>query len=188
MREFETDRLILRNWDLSDFVDLYEYAKSPLVGPNAGWLPHKNEEESKKIISMFIEENDVLAIELKSNKKVIGSIGLHERKPDENINETKQCEIGFVLNPDYWGRGLVPEAVNEMIRAGFDEFGMEIIWCGHFEENNRSKRVVEKCGFEYKFKKEEIKPLLNNKTVMVYYYNLIKKNYSREKGNAYPKI
>ncbi len=45
-----TNRLILRLWQETDSKDLYEYAKSELVGPNCGWPPHKSEEESKKII------------------------------------------------------------------------------------------------------------------------------------------
>ena len=46
MFSLNSERLILRNWQESDSSDLYEYAKSELVGPNAGWKPHQNEEES----------------------------------------------------------------------------------------------------------------------------------------------
>lgn len=48
MEDLVTDRLILRTWKEEDYEDLYEYAKSELVGPNAGWMPHKDEDESKK--------------------------------------------------------------------------------------------------------------------------------------------
>lgn len=177
MLETETKRLFLRNWCLSDSKDLFEYARSELVGPNAGWQPHKNENESKKIIKMFINDNDVLAIELKSEKKVIGSIGLHDRRPDQNNNSLNQCEIGFVLNPKYWGNGFIPEAVKKLLEIGFNDMGMEYLWCGHFEHNLRSKRVNEKCGFNYRFKKEEIKLLLNDKKVVTYYYSITKPEY-----------
>jgi ribosomal-protein-alanine N-acetyltransferase len=50
METLITERLILREWKETDSKDLYVYAKSELVGPNAGWPPHKNEEESKEII------------------------------------------------------------------------------------------------------------------------------------------
>jgi len=128
MLEIETKRLTLRKWCLSDSKDLFEYARSELVGPNAGWQSHKNEDESKKIIEMFINDNDVLAIELKSEDKVIGSIGFHDRKPDQNNNSSKQCEIGFVLNPKYWGNGFIPESVNKLLDMGFNEMGMEYIF------------------------------------------------------------
>ena len=87
METIFTDRLILRPWSLNDSSDLYEYAQSELVGPNAGWKPHKSEEESKEIINMFITNNDSYAIVLKEENKVIGGIGLHNRKPDVSLED-----------------------------------------------------------------------------------------------------
>lgn len=172
MKQLETKRLILRNWKLTDSTDLFEYAKSELVGPNAGWKPHKDEIESKKIIEMFIKEDDVFAIELKSEKKVIGSIGVHKRTPDSALKEFNQREIGYVLNPQYWGNGFVPEAVNRVIEHCFEELDLDIIWCGHFDFNTKSKRVVEKCGFKYHLSKEETLKSLDNKKVTTLYYNI----------------
>lgn len=85
MKEIITDRLIIRPWTISDSSDLYEYAKSELVGPNAGWKPHKSEDESKEIINIFISNNDSYAIVLKKENKVIGGIGLHNSKPDVSL-------------------------------------------------------------------------------------------------------
>ena len=174
MFSLNSERLILRNWQESDSSDLYEYAKSELVGPNAGWKPHQNEEESKEIIKMFIKNNDSYAIVLKSENKVIGSIGLHHRKPDETLNDLKQREIGYVLNPNYWGKGFIPEAVNCLLNYGFNELNLDLIWCGHFDFNNNSKRVNEKCGFNYQFTKREKRKLLDNQEVNTLYYNLSK--------------
>lgn len=106
MKELITDRLILREWKKNDSKDLYEYAKCELVGPNAGWAPHKNEEESKEIIKGFIKNQDTYAIVLKSEDKVIGGIGLHKRKPSDSLVDLNQREIGYVLNPKYWGKKL----------------------------------------------------------------------------------
>ena len=141
METLITEMLKLREWKETDSKDLYEYAKSELVGPNAGWQPHKSEEESKDIIKMFIRNNDTYAVVLKAENKVIGSLGLHDRKPDESLVELKQKEIGYVLNPKYWGRGIIPEAVNCLIKYGFNELNLDLIWCGHFNFNNNSKRV-----------------------------------------------
>lgn len=78
-------------------------------------LPHKSEEESKEIIQFFIDSNDTYAIVLQENNKVIGSVGIHERYPDETLRHLKQPELGFVLNPKYWGLGIMPEVVNYLI-------------------------------------------------------------------------
>lgn len=142
MKEIITDRLILRPWKLSDSKDLYEYAKSELVGPRAGWKPHKSEDESKEIINMFIKNNDSYAIVLKEENKVIGGIGLHKRKPDLDLKDLEQREIGYVLNPSYWGNGYVPEAVKALIDYGFREMNLDLIWCGHFDFNSNSKELM----------------------------------------------
>lgn len=70
----QTDRLILRSWKESDLEDFYEYAKVDGVGQMAGWLPHKDREESAKILQLFISEKKTFAIEY--DGKVIGSLGI----------------------------------------------------------------------------------------------------------------
>lgn len=171
MKQLETKRLILRDWSLEDKNDLFEYAQNPIVGPSAGWKPHVSIDESIKIIKMFQKNKDVYAIELKDTGKVIGSIGIHKRYPDTSMLDIEQREIGYVLNPRYWGKGYVPEAVERAKSYCFEELDIEILWCGHFQNNNQSKRVIEKGGFEYKFTKEEVLKLLDNKIVHVLYYN-----------------
>jgi RimJ/RimL family protein N-acetyltransferase len=177
MKTLETSRLLLREWKLSDSKDLFEYAQSDLVGPNAGWPPHENEEKSKEIIKDFIASKCIYAIELKETGKVIGGIGIHERQPDSALKDLNQRELGYVLNPAYWGRGIVPEAVNRLIQFGFEDLNLDIIWCGHYKENIKSKRVNEKCGFKYHMKKEETLTLLDNKKVETWYYKIEKNAY-----------
>ena len=70
----QTDRLILRPWKESDLEDFYEYAKVDGVGQMAGWLPHRDREESAKILQLFIGEKKTFAIEY--GEKVIGSLGI----------------------------------------------------------------------------------------------------------------
>ena len=74
----ETDRLILRPFTEQDLSDLNEYARVPGVGEMAGWCAHKSIEESRGVLDMFIQGRKTLALELKENGKVIGSLGLEE--------------------------------------------------------------------------------------------------------------
>lgn len=144
-----TPRLILRPWNTNDLEDFYEYAKVDGVGQMAGWAPHRSIDESKVILDLFINEKKTFAIQY--HGKVIGSIGI------EQYNETKypeftnqKCrEIGYVLSKDYWGQGLMPEAVKRVIEYLFDDVGLDIIFCGHFVRNHQSARVQEKCGFHF---------------------------------------
>ena len=146
----ETDRLILRPWQESDVEDFYEYAKVDGVGQMCGWLPHQDLAESQTILKMFMEHKKTLALELKENGKVIGSIGLEEREDELDIPEDQMGRgIGYVLSKDYWGRGLMPEAVKAVIDYCFYQLKFHWLTCGHFLRNGQSRRVVEKCGFRY---------------------------------------
>ena len=146
----ESERLILREWQLSDLDDFFEYASKEGVGENAGWHPHENKEKSLEILNRFIEGKHVFAIVYKENNKVIGSLGIEKYGAEEKLTEFisyKGREIGYVLSKDYWGRGLMTEAVKTVIDYLFNQLDYDFLLCGHFDFNHRSKRVQEKCGF-----------------------------------------
>ena len=73
-----------------------------------------------------------------------------------------ECELGYWLGVPYWGQGIMPEAVKEVLRYGFEELGMKKIWCAYYDGNNKSKRVQEKCGFKYHHTTEGIEVSLLN--------------------------
>ena len=149
--ELETERLILREWTLEDLDDFFEYAKNPDVGPRAGWLPHENKEKSLEILNKFIAEKKTFAIVYKENNKVIGSLGVERYGSEDKLSEFfdyQGREIGYVLCKDYWGKGLMPEAVQAVIDYCFNELNYDFLLCGYFDFNNQSRRVQEKCGFK----------------------------------------
>ena len=144
-----TDRLTLRPWRELDLNDFYEYASVDGVGQMAGWNPHRNVEESRMILSHFIKGKHVFALEHQG--KVIGSLGVEEYSEENypELNALQGREIGYVLSKAYWGQGLMPEAVKAVIDWLFHEVRIDFIIVGHFDRNAQSKRVVEKCGFQY---------------------------------------
>ena len=144
-----TERLTLRPWKESDLNDFYEYASVDGVGQMAGWIPHRNVEESRRILSSFMKQKKTFALEYKG--KVIGSLGV-EAYSEENYPELDALqgrEIGYVLSRAYWGQGLMPEAVKAVIDWLFNEEELDFIIVGHFDRNTQSRRVVQKCGFRY---------------------------------------
>ncbi len=146
MQRLESERLILRGFTEGDTDDLFAYAADPEVGPRAGWKPHESREESRSIIRMFIEEDNVFAIEQKSDHRVIGSLGLHKDKW-RNLPDVKM--IGYVLAQDCWGKGYMSEAVQRVLQYGFEALQLRMMSISHYTFNDRSRRVIEKCGFVY---------------------------------------
>ncbi|MGM9858115.1 MAG: GNAT family N-acetyltransferase [Bacilli bacterium] len=146
----ETQRLILRPFKEKDLDDFFEYASVDGVGEMAGWHHHESIDKTKEILNSFIKEDKVFAIVYKENNKVIGSLGIEKYGMEDELtefNNYKGREIGYVLSKDYWGKGLMPEAVKAVINYLFNELDLDFLTCGYYNFNNQSKRVQEKCGF-----------------------------------------
>lgn len=149
--QIETERLILRPFLPSDLDDFYEYASVEGVGERAGWKHHESKANSKEILDNFIFQDHDFAIYSKKDNKVIGSLGVNEYGMEEKLTEFehyKGREIGYVLSKDYWGQGLMPEAVKGVIDYLFKTLNLDFLLCGYYDFNTQSKRVQEKCGFK----------------------------------------
>lgn len=165
--ELETRRLLLRPVEERDADDLFEYASDPRVGPAAGWPVHKSREETLEIIRTVFANPRSFALELKENGKMIGTAGFVDGH--QGLPPGPDDEIGYCLSPAYWGRGLIPEAVRELLRWGFEELGLGTVWCNHYEGNEKSRRVIEKCGFRFRFSREEDVPLMGERRMTHFY-------------------
>lgn len=152
----KTERLLLRPWKQSDLDDFFEYASVDGVGEWAGWSHHKDKEESQKHLDSFVNNKRVFAIVI--NNKVVGSLGIEQYSEEKypEFDDKQVRSLGFVLSKDYWGQGLMTEAVKKVVHYLFEEVKLDAIICGHFIRNNRSARVQQKCGFKpYKLTKYE---------------------------------
>ncbi len=143
----ETERLILRAWTMADAADMYAYSTDPDVGPSAGWEPHQSIETSKAIISCYMDSRISAdwAIVSKENGKVIGSVGL--RRSDRK-GFAYDLELGYALAKEAWGNGFATEAARAAAAHAFSLPGVKTLLATHFDGNERSRRVLEKLGFE----------------------------------------
>ena len=147
-----------------DAEDLYRYACDPDVGPIAGWPPHKNPDESRAVIRDVLNGREAYAICLKEDGRAIGAIELKLNGHTDLTDRDDECEMGYWLGKPFWGRGIVPEAVTEMLRRAFEDIGMQKVWVGYYEGNSKSKRVQEKCRFRFQRKSEGVDvPLMQEK-------------------------
>ncbi len=105
-----TPRLVLRPWREIDYMDMYDYAKSPLVGPNAGWFPHRSPEESRQAVRNILRNSrcDTWAITLKETEKPIGSIGLNRRSPCPGASASTSGRSAMCSIQNIGDRALCP--------------------------------------------------------------------------------
>lgn len=166
----QTKRLVLRHLRTTDLYALNHYAKKPNIGPLAGWEPHQSIEESKLILTWMMKQKDIYAITIKGEDHLIGTIGLHVRDHYQESDPIR--EIGYVLDDDYWGLGIMTEAVLGMLDYAFSILKLEEIIVAHQIHNTRSKRVIEKTFFiptEIKMKDQKV----------LQYYHLTRSEYER---------
>ena len=145
----ETERLILRKLLYSDQNNIFEYAKNPEVTKHLLWDTHENEFDTIQFLNLIYEAYNhnnpaPWGIELKSNNKIIGTVGFVNWDKDKN-----EMEIGYAISQKYWGLGIVTEAVNEVIKFGFEQLKLSAITSRCKPVNIGSFRVLEKSGFSF---------------------------------------
>lgn len=158
----ETERLVLRAITLDDAEDVFAYCSDPDVGADAGWPMHRTLEDSRAFIEAVACEPHVFGVFEKLSAAegadgsdgavseprtgpCIGSVGLVTDLHRRNVDALM---LGYSLAKPAWGRGYMTEASREVIRYGFEELALGLISCTHYLFNDRSRRVIEKCGFE----------------------------------------
>lgn len=170
------DRITIRNFFNSDLYDFYEFSSHPSVGYSAGWRPHTSIEMSERILFNKVISTNNFAIVLNENNKVIGSIELNKSHIREGINA---YEIGFALNPDYWGMGFAYEAGKVLMRYAFKNLHADVLEMCHIVDNTKSQRTIEALGFIYEGTLLSYKKMYDKRIVDVKLYRLTKDEYER---------
>ena len=145
----ECDRIILRKMDRSFADDMFEYASNPAVTKYLTWDVHPNRRFSYNYLGYVNSRYRTgeffdWAITMRDSGKMIGTCGF------TRFNfSSYSAEIGFVLNPKYWGYSIAPEASRREIRFGFDTLELHRIEARYMENNIQSRRVMEKSGMTF---------------------------------------
>ncbi len=133
----------------SDYRDMYEYSCNDRVTSYLLWHPHSDPGQTRRYLealqgSYRRGEFFDWALELRDSGKMIGTCGYTELFPEHG-----RAEVGYVLNPAYWGHGYAPEAVMAAAQFAFVELEMNRLEAHFIEGNVRSLRVMEKCGMTF---------------------------------------
>lgn len=147
--ELKTERMVLRPWRIEDAPALYKYASNPEVGPIAGWPVHTSVEFSSQVIKDVFSMEGIYAIVPNGEEEPIGCIGLLIGESSAFGIGQDEGEIAYWIGVPYWGQGIIPEVMRELMRYCFEDLGLKVLWCGYFEGNEKSVRAQTKCGFKY---------------------------------------
>lgn len=144
----ETERLILRNIEIDDAYDMYEYSSIPDVSQYLMWYPHINLAATEGYIE-FLQKRYLRGlyadwgVVLKDSGKMIGTCGYAAVEPSTGI-----FEIGYVLSPLYRHCGYMTEAVNAVLDLSFNKLGFSKAILRIIDENKPSISLAERVGFK----------------------------------------
>ena len=172
MKAIETERLFLREWQKNDVRDLFDIMKNPLV-INGGWKPHSSINTSVEILNEYIESNERWAVELKDTGKVIGSIRV----------VIFLLKLSTMFYPKIiGGNGYMTEAVKRIIEYLFEELDIDLISAFHYPDNDKSKKVLERCGFQYEITIEQGSTRYDGQVFDSVCYSILKSDYFQNKS------
>ena len=144
-----TMRLTLRRMKPSDYRDMFDYARREAVTKYLLWEPHTDPQRTYDYLAYLQTlyrkgEFYDWAVVTNDEKKMIGTCGFTSLDFNHNA-----AEIGYVLNPDYWGNGIATEAVRRVLDFAFRELNVRRVEAKYIIGNDASRRVMEKCGMTY---------------------------------------
>nr|WP_314590503.1 GNAT family N-acetyltransferase [Paenibacillus terrigena] len=141
----ETERLFMRELTLDDVEAVYRHFSYLEVTKFMDIEVCKDLREAEEIIAFHINDSGCrYGLFNKENNELVGTCGFHCWSTEDQ--ETK-AEIGFDLSPDYWGRGLMQEALMKVLRMGFNLMNLDYIEASTEVDNIKSQKLLTKMGF-----------------------------------------
>ncbi len=136
----------LRPWQIDDLDSLVQYANNANIArfmTNQFAHPYK-EENGRMFIDFASKGHPVHIFTIDINGKASGGIGLH---PQADI-QSKNAELGYWLAEPFWRKGIITQAIGQIVKYGFDNFDINRIYARPFGNNIASQKALEKAGFK----------------------------------------
>lgn len=148
-KQLETNRLILRKIKSNDYIDAFKnWCNSDLVDKYVTWTKHENINVTKTLYDEWIEEYDDKTyrwiIEYKESSEAIGMTGVSKK-----FLSSSTCEVAYCLGEKFWNKGIMSEALSEIVRFLFVECDAQTIWAEYLENNPASGKVMKNVGMKY---------------------------------------
>ncbi len=143
----QTERLILREYQESDFDGVHAFASEPKTVQFMTWGPNTPEDTRKFIQASHAHQTAdprrdfLFVVELRADCQIIGGCGIHIRRP-----EHQGAEIGYAFHPNSWGQGYGTETAAALLKFGFKTLKLHRIAATCDPRNIGSARIMEKNG------------------------------------------
>lgn len=148
MIELETEEILLREFNINDVKDMYEFKSDAKVTQYLPFEPYNCIQDAMNQIENFIDEYKkgncyTWAIIWKQTNKVVGQIDL-----DKVDTKNNKVEIGYMLNKSFWNKGIMTSAIPKVLKFAFEYLNINKVEAQCEVENSASARVLEKAGMK----------------------------------------
>lgn len=179
--ELSTPRLILRRMRPGDEQDMYDYARRSDVTRYLLWSPHPDIYYTRDYLRYLSTRYATgsfydWGVVCKDGGHLIGTCGFTSFDAQHDAGE-----IGYVLHPEYWGQGYATEAVERVVRFGFDTLGLHRIEARFIEGNTASLRVMEKVGMQFEGYRREAM-MIKGKYRTIGYCSMLRQEYESNRS------
>lgn len=179
MPAIQTDRLLLRKLTLHDAEAVFAYSRDPEVARHVLWDAHRTIGESRAYIRYMLRryrmtEPASWGIELKESGFIIGTIGFMWIQDDN-----RAAEVGYSLSRNYWGRGIMTEALGAVLDYSFNTLNLNRVEAIHELANPASGAVMRKCGMLHEGTLRE-KLMNKGRYVDVELYAALRRDFTRQ--------
>jgi RimJ/RimL family protein N-acetyltransferase len=144
VRLIETERLLLRAPRTEDAKTIAILVNDRRIAENTLRIPHPYgiADAQRFITGTNAGSGETVFLIVRRDATVLGACGLAKRAPES-------AELGYWLAFAFWGNGYATEAAGAVIDYAFEDLGYEMLHAGARVSNLASRRVLEKCGFEW---------------------------------------
>lgn len=138
----ETKRLALRAPRLEDAKSVAALANDRRIAENTARIPHPYRmTDAEGFISGANKAGHAVFLITLRDGTIVGACGI--------VSEDETPELGYWLGVPYWGNGYATEALHAVVDYAFTDLGHEALQAGARVTNPASRRVLEKCGFQW---------------------------------------
>jgi ribosomal-protein-alanine N-acetyltransferase len=136
----------LRPIESSDLQDWYDYLSMPVVFEHTSWNVHSPDELAHHV---WTPESSMpstalrFAIALRSTNQLVGTAGFHTV-----MSQNRSAELAYDLSPTVWGKGIATSISTLLVDWAHSHVGLVRVQAAVLDSNDRSARVLLKCGFE----------------------------------------
>lgn len=157
----------IRPVKLTDAAAYLHYTQNPEVYVPAAVVPPMNVAAARARLQEFVGGDEMYAVVFPESDQMIGDVGLYCQIAPDGSDDRFNRELGYELDPAFWGRGYMSAALAQLLNLGFVHLGVQRVKADVYLDNLASRHLLQKFGFKEATRNIELPPALKQRHVQL---------------------